>query len=251
MNDHLPFSAAFQAGFAGQFDTATMQRGRAYAAEGRARVRHIERGPGEIHVEAEVQGTRKQPYEVDLWLEVDPAGAIVDVDNICMCPMQENCKHVVAVMLSLGPMAGVGGIAGPQDAERQAEDSPEPSQATLDWLNSLDEPMPPASPSRNPQARVVYLLRTGSPPTLVLGRSRRLKNGGYGKAVAYRPQPYDLAAERSHRDFILDDDIAPLRLFLALQAGVSTTRPWIWAARRAPCCCAWRCAPAGCISTVR
>ena len=79
--------------FAGRFDGATLQRGRAYAGEGRVRVRHVERATGEIHVEAEVQGTRKHPYEVDLWLELDPGGAIVDVDNSCMCPMRENCKH--------------------------------------------------------------------------------------------------------------------------------------------------------------
>ena len=87
--------------FAGRFDGATLKRGRAYAGDGRVRVRRVERAPGEIHVEAEVQGTRKHPYEVDLWLELDPGGAIVDVDNSCMCPLRENCKHVVATLLNL------------------------------------------------------------------------------------------------------------------------------------------------------
>jgi hypothetical protein len=66
---------------------------------------------------------------------------------------------------------------------------------------------------------VVYLLQPGNPPSLTLGKSRPLKKGGHGKPASYRPQPYDLGATRSHRDFILDEDIAPLRLFLALQAG--------------------------------
>ena len=114
--------------FPAQFDGATRQRGRDYAAQGRVRVKRVERAPGEIHVEAEVQGTRKHPYEVDLWLEVDRAGGIVDVDNVCMCPMQENCKHVVAVMLSLGGIADVGAIAGhpPQDEQNY----PQPSLAS-------------------------------------------------------------------------------------------------------------------------
>ena len=113
--------------FPGPFNAATLQRGRAYAAEGRVRIMRVERSPGEIHVEAEVQGTRKRPYEVDLWLEVDQGGAIIDIDNVCMCPMQENCKHVVAVLLTLGRTTDISGLAGhlnaplPQEAEYPAE----------------------------------------------------------------------------------------------------------------------------------
>ena len=66
---------------------------------------------------------------------------------------------------------------------------------------------------------MVYLLQPGTAPSLSLGKSRPLKKGGFGKPAIYRPQPYDLGAARSHRDFILDEDIPPLRLFLALQAG--------------------------------
>ena len=206
--------------FPGPFNAATLQRGRAYAAEGRVRIMRVERSPGEIHVEAEVQGTRKRPYEVDLWLEVDQGGAIIDIDNVCMCPIQENCKHVVAVLLTLGRTTDISGLAGhlnaplPQEAEY-----PEPSAATLDWLGSLDEPATPKAPARTGQGRVVYLLRPGSPPSLTVGKSRPLKKGGFGKPAIYRPQPYDLGSTRSHRDFILDEDITPLRLFLALQAG--------------------------------
>ncbi len=205
--------------FAGRFDGATLQRGRAYAGEGRVRVRHVARAPGEIHVEAEVQGTRKHPYEVDLWLELDPGGAIVDVDNSCMCPMRENCKHVVATLLNLGETTDIGRFGGNGNASaRDDAGYPEPSPAMLDWLDALDQAPVRTAPARASGARVVYLLRPGSPPSLTLGKSRPLKKGGAGKPAVYRPQPYDLGSTRS-RDFILDEDIPPLRLFLALQAG--------------------------------
>jgi superfamily II DNA or RNA helicase len=159
------------------------------------------------------------PYEVDLWLELNPEGNIVDVDNSCMCPQRENCKHVVAVLLSLGQTADIGDFVGTGHASRQDGEFPEPSAATLEWLGSLDPQAAWKAPEKSAQARVVYLLQPGSPPSLSLGKSRPLKKGGFGKPAVYRPQPYDLGSARSHRDFILDEDIAPLRLFLALQTG--------------------------------
>lgn len=209
----------FPGRFPDRFDLSALLRGRAYAAEGRARVKNVERAPGEIHVEAEVQGARKRPYEVDLWLEVDQAGAIVDVDNVCMCPMQENCKHVVAAMLSLAEITGIGAISGQDRAPTDEQSYPQPSPATLDWLSSLDEPATQKAPEGRSQARLMYLLRPGSASSLSLGKSRPLKKGGFGRPAIYRPQPYDLASSRSHRDFILDEDVSVLRLFLALQAG--------------------------------
>ncbi len=207
-----PFFSSDSLGeYAGRFDGATLQRGRAYAGEGRVRVKRVERAPGEIHVEAEVQGTRKHPYEVDLWLELDQVGAIVDVDNSCMCPMRENCKHVVAAMLNLGQTTDIGSIAGNGNTpSRDAAGFPEPSEAALEWLGSFDHAEAPKPPAASSQSRVVYLLRPGSPPSLSLGKSRPLKKGGAGKPAVYRPQPYDLGSARSHRDFILDEDISPL-----------------------------------------
>lgn len=212
-------SKDFPGRFPERFDLSALLRGRAYAAEGRARVRHVERTPGAIHVEAQVQGARKRPYEVDLWLELDRTGAIVDVDNVCMCPMQENCKHVVAVMLSLGEITGIDASARHEQAPKDDPGYPQPSLATLDWLGSLDGPATQAPLAGRSQARLMYLLRSGGQPSLSLGKSRPLKKGGLGKPAIYRPQPYDLGGSRSHRDFILDEDVAVLRLFLALQAG--------------------------------
>ena len=214
------FSSDALGDFAGRFDGATLQRGRAYAGEGRVRIKQVARAPGEIHVEAEVQGTRKQPYEVDLWLELDAGGAIVDVDNSCMCPVRENCKHVVATLLNLGQTTDIGNFSARGNApSRNDAGYPEPSAATLAWLAAFDQAPQTRPPAKGPEVRVIYVLRPGSPPSLSVGKSRPTKKGGAGKPAVYRPQPYDLGSARSHRDFILDEDIVPLRLFLALQAG--------------------------------
>ncbi len=139
------------ADYAGRFDSRTLQRGRTYAAEGRVRMKRVQRAPGEIHVEAEVQGTRARPYEVDLWLETDSGGAVVEFDNSCMCPVQQNCKHVVAVLLSLGQTKDIGSLAGQEGAARRNEgDFPEPSAATLEWLGGPHAPGGPPPPARPP-----------------------------------------------------------------------------------------------------
>ena len=216
-----PFSATdLPGGFPARFDAGTLQRGRAYAAQERVRLRRIERAPGQIHVEAEVQGGRRTPYEVDLWLEVTPDGEVVDIDNVCMCPMRQDCKHVVAALNVLGKAADItpAAAAGSAVAWHDGE-FPQAGAAAREWLASLDRVF--SSPVSEPvaRARVVYLLQPGTPPTLSLGKSRPLKKGGFGKPSLYRPQPYDLGSARSHRDFILDQDIPALRLFLALQTG--------------------------------
>jgi len=107
-----------------------------------------------------------------------------------------------------------------------ADSFPEPSAAAVEWLGELDG-VPDTQPLRPPKGKalsqqLVYLLRQGQQPMrLLLGKSRQLKTGGLGKPVTYYPQTYDLGSMRSHRDFIGDDDVAPLRLFVALQAGTA------------------------------
>jgi len=207
------------AGLSGRFGEDVLQRGRMLAAQGRVRIKRVTRAPGEIHVEADVDGG-EQTSEVDVWLELAAGGDALDADNSCMCPLRENCEHVVAVLSVLQQANDIGSLGGGEPGSRWDEgDYPEPSAATLEWLGSLSAGAAPAGRGRTSLSRVVYLLQPGNPASLSLGKSRPLKKGGFGKPALYRPQPYDLGNARSHRDFILDEDVAPLRLFLALQAG--------------------------------
>jgi len=102
---------------------------------------------------------------------------------------------------------------------------PEPSAAAVEWLGELDETreakLPPSPKRKAVPQQLVYILRQGQPMRLFLGKSRQLKTGGLGKPAAYYPQTYDLGSMRSHREFILDEDLAPLKLFVALQAGTA------------------------------
>jgi superfamily II DNA or RNA helicase len=201
----------------GHFSAVTLQRGRRYALDGRVRIKSVEERADEIHVAAEVRGTQDEPYDVELWLGMDGRGEVTEVDGVCMCPVEEDCKHIVAVLLKLEE-AGAGQAARRPEA-RAATDFPEPSAAALEWLGELADQASPRQAVDRAAARVLYLLRPGDAPSLGVARSRPLKKGGQGKPAAYRPQPYDLVAGRGQRGPVTDADIAPLRLFLALQAG--------------------------------
>ena len=203
---------------AGQFNDESLQRGRTYAEDGRVRITSVAQAPGEIHVEAKVQGKRKAPYEVDLWLELDLAGKVVEIDSVCMCPVEADCKHVAAVLVTLDSVPDIRTLAHPEAPPRQG-DFPEPSAATIEWLGELEAQVLEKPPGRDFAVRVIYLLRPGETFSLSVAKSRPLKKGGFGKPAVYRPQLYDLGSARSHRSFIADEDIAALRLFLALQAG--------------------------------
>lgn len=223
MSSTLSESADYLAELDNEYGSATVQRGLAYATEGRVSLLSVEQDPLEIHVEASVQGSIQPPYQVDLWLSLTPAGAIRGVDNDCSCPVGMDCKHAVATLWVYYQQAG---LVQPQGGLLLgAEAFPEPSTAALEWLDELDDAPPvvdlPAPSKKALPQRVVYLLRRGQSMRLALGKSRQTKTGGWGKPVIYQPQPYDLGSMRSHREFILDDDVPPLRLFIALQAGTT------------------------------
>lgn len=214
----------------GEYGPGIVQRGLAYANEGRVTIRSIEQDPLEIHVEASVQGSEAQPYQVDLWLSLNAAGGVRGVDSDCSCPIGMDCKHVVATLWVYSQKAG---WVQPDGATVPgAAVFPEPSTEAISWLEGLDEnavvhanptstQLTAAAGKKVLPHRVVYLLRPGTPMRMALGKSRQNKSGELGKSVGYQPQAYDLGSMRSHREFILDEDISPLRLFMALQAGTS------------------------------
>ena len=68
MSSTLSKSADYLAELDNEYGSATVQRGLAYATEGRVSLLSVEQDPLEIHVEASVQGSIQPPYQVDLWL---------------------------------------------------------------------------------------------------------------------------------------------------------------------------------------
>jgi len=223
MSGTLSESTDYLAELDNEYGSATVQRGLAYATEGRVSILSVERDPLEIHVEASVQGSVQLPYQVDLWLSLTATGAIRGVDNDCTCPVGMDCKHAVAALWMYYQQSGL--VQSEGSLLPGAEAFPAPSTAVLEWLDELDDTPPvmdvPAMSKKALLQCVVYLLRRGQSMRLALGKSRQTKTGGLGKPVIYQPQPYDLGSMRSHREFILDDDVPPLRLFIALQAGTT------------------------------
>src|SRR5699024_667749 len=70
------------------------RRGVRYADDGRVRAIRI----ADRAVQAEVVGSRLWPYQV-LLEPVDPIG------GVCTCPVEQDCKHVVALAVELARMA--------------------------------------------------------------------------------------------------------------------------------------------------
>ncbi len=75
------------------FDSGTYARGHDYAAKGK--VLSLEGEGGRIV--SEVSGSGRQVYHQTIFIEARKKGVVVDGD--CSCPMQSNCKHVVAALV--------------------------------------------------------------------------------------------------------------------------------------------------------
>ena len=75
------------------FDAGTLNRGRSYAQRGMVRSVTVE---GDA-IKGKVNGSGQQSYRQTI--HIKPAARGVRVDGDCSCPMDHNCKHVVAVLL--------------------------------------------------------------------------------------------------------------------------------------------------------
>ncbi|WP_182525874.1 DEAD/DEAH box helicase [Nocardioides dongkuii] len=89
------------------FDPGTVTRGRGYVAEGRVgRITSIVDDPDRIELMADVEGSAGLPYDVAA--VVTRKGRSVVVDGDCTCPVGENCKHAVALVLAARDRLGGG-----------------------------------------------------------------------------------------------------------------------------------------------
>ncbi|HUT12369.1 MAG TPA: SNF2-related protein [Thermoguttaceae bacterium] len=126
--------------FASSFSSTTISRGRAYFDSGRVRIRQAD---GQ-HVAADVAGSRRTPYSVDIdWSNaVDGEGAAT-----CTCPHYEDgylCKHIWATLLKID-REGLGGVIPPGRASMLHEYDEELDGEDDDWED--DEPDAVAGPT--------------------------------------------------------------------------------------------------------
>ncbi|MBB3222385.1 DEAD/DEAH box helicase [Pseudoduganella umbonata] len=198
------------------FDTATFARGEDYVR--RSKVISFEWDDGFLH--GEVEGSGRTVYEQSIYLHEDRRGLQVEGD--CTCPMDYNCKHVVAVLLASIGRQGAAPVVAPSDLPATAER----------WLERLALTVAQAgtvpAPTRGPEYRLAYVLMPDSGDgalRLNLCKARLRKDGSIASATIHN----DFYSVLSMRPgYLRPDDEEPVRLLSALRTGsmyAGDTRP--------------------------
>ncbi|CUI07159.1 COG0553: Superfamily II DNA/RNA helicases, SNF2 family [Janthinobacterium sp. CG23_2] len=187
-----------QADILNNIDDATCKRGSDYFRRGKVQACHV----NGKDIEGVVDGSGRYVYEQTVYVSDD--GGVM-IDGSCTCPMEYNCKHVVAVLYAY--------------LEQQAVQVP--SGAALPYASSawLDRLVQATSlPQREAVvdkavSQLVFVFVPGKQGELelVVCRSRARPGGGYTSASAIS-HCYELAVDASGAR-----QRALVRLFLALR----------------------------------
>ncbi|MFL6635181.1 MAG: SNF2-related protein [Massilia sp.] len=188
-----------------QFDPGTFARGDAYAREGR--VANIDLDGDRVH--AEVEGSGGRFYGQTVRVANGKRG--VQFKGNCDCPMNYNCKHVVAVLLAM--------------LDRAAPDVP---IAAEQWLRLLANVRHHVREAQDPAAdayRIAYVLvpeRQGKALSLHPYIVRVQADGRFAEASIVN-DPLHLLKFRP--PYVRREDEEPLLLLAAMRMGQSAPRP--------------------------
>ncbi len=139
-------------------DRATWDRGLSLYLKQKVLYLDIEPSGDQWHLEADVQGSQREPYEVNIEMAMRADGQVENWESDCTCPVAYKCKHAVAVMLKAAQQglrlmpANVAANWSPTaptaeqvEADRQAAIAREAERARqeaeaplLRWLQQLD-----------------------------------------------------------------------------------------------------------------
>jgi len=188
-----------------QFDPGTFARGEGYAREGM--VIDLRWKSGKIF--AETEGSGGSTYRQSIGMSEGRDG--VHFEGSCSCPMSYNCKHVVAVLLTMFDQG--------QNAAPGTEATL--STATSLWLGQV-QLLPyvmqgAAAPSADPNAQLVFLLvpdAYGDRLSLHMAKARTDKRGDLVGVSLQNNIPQLLTAL-----WVMRDDEALVRMVAALRAG--------------------------------
>ena len=178
-----------------------LDRGSRYFRNGK--VLNADYNPARGLVTGRVIGSRGRVYQSIVHLGHQDDGALRIVGQ-CSCPAGYNCKHVAALLLSVGDRA-----------EKGTE--PQPSELlpleVSSWLNRVERLA--ASTSDEDPHRLLYLLRCERKfdrmrTHVHVVRVRRLESGGYGK-----PRDYNINGQ-SEAPFVTPED---LRIMMLMEVG--------------------------------
>jgi hypothetical protein len=190
-----------------RFNPATFARGEDYVRKGKV-ISVLRDGDW---IDGEVEGSGRNVYQQTIHIEADRQGVRFDGD--CTCPMNNNCKHVVAVLLaSLEQAAAASKAPGPvlpAKAERWLQ-----QLALAQSLVHAD-----AAPASSSGHRLAYVLapdRRDGMLRLYMCKARLRKDGSIGGATINN-DIYSLLASKPA--YVGHDDEEPIRLMAALRAG--------------------------------
>src|SRR5512138_1907665 len=105
-----------------QVGPRTFSRGLAYAAE--RRVRSIASRPDGLMLLGTVEGSGSETYQAIITARPHPKGRSHLWSGRCSCPVEHDCKHAVALLLTargLGPGEAMSGAAAEETPERVGE----------------------------------------------------------------------------------------------------------------------------------
>src|SRR5690606_17990091 len=77
------------------------ERGRAYARSGHVLDCETVSDDDGLEIRGRVSGNRARPYLAEVGIEIDDHGA-VEVWGSCTCPVGQDCKHCVALLVTAG-----------------------------------------------------------------------------------------------------------------------------------------------------
>ncbi len=156
-------------------------------------------------IAGKVGGSGRQVYQQMIRVSDD---GVVEIDGRCSCPMEHNCKHVVAVLLK---------YLQSHDPQRQSPAAlPYASSAWLDRLAGVAVAQRPAAVADTPASPLIFVFvptKQNSGIELALCRAHARASGGYASATAIT-QGFELVAEAARGGARGE----LIRLFLALRA---------------------------------
>lgn len=151
------------------FDSATFARGQKYFEQ--EMVLSAELGPGGLSVHGTTLGRGDNQYDTSI--EFKKQGKFIKLESFCHCPVATQCKHAVALLLTL------------LDQHHGHKDR---YQAWLGHFQDIHPPKPTPEPEPSPLEGRFRLSKNPSSDADItesivveVGNCRRLKRGGYSK----------------------------------------------------------------------
>ena len=193
-------------------DSGAWQRGSRYFRDGQAKLDEVERLPdGGVRLVGSCRGSQFEPYRQHI--EIYGEGKNIVLDGECSCPVEFNCKHVVALVLTWQALA-------PREPAGRDDIANEPANEIDAWL--AEWPNNAEQSADSPEA-LLYLLDRAPGPRgdieINFCISRRKKDGDWGKGRATQPSAIQTSWHRPDYLRAIDEEILTL-------IEASTEDPW-------------------------